>query len=127
MIGYVDAGIRAVRNEPLRRHQRLFLQRMEGYFLSRRPAREADAALLWRTLPQRGDKQHVLSHAEGVCARSMGRRSPVGIQVRAQSASTHHSYAAPQRCRRLSLIPPESRGCAERTAWPAPLSVAAVS
>src|SRR5208283_2009359 len=53
------------------RNKRLFLQAMVGGFLSGATPGERDAALLRRTLRDRGNQQHVLSHASNVGARAM--------------------------------------------------------
>ena len=51
-------------NEPVRRHQRLFLQAVEGQVLSQEPACPANAPFLRRVFPLGGDQQHIQRHAQ---------------------------------------------------------------
>src|SRR5205814_7305829 len=85
--------------EPLRRHQWLFLQGVEGLVLSQDSAGPTDAPLLWRAFSFGGDQQHLqtLTHVVGV--ESLGESGGRRFQVRAQGVGADHALSASEGCR----------------------------
>src|SRR6267143_2991069 len=79
------------RDEGTGRNERLRLQGVAGELLSEGHQGEGHAALLRDAAPERGDQQHLLSHAERNRAPGMGRAGSRGVHVRAEGAPAHHA------------------------------------
>src|ERR1700722_13592629 len=111
--------------ELLRWHKRLFVQGVERHVLSQGPASQANAPLLWRTLSDRRDQQHVLPHADGVGPASVGERRSHRFQVYPQGAAADHAQETAQGRKRFGVATARSRRGAEGAPRSAAISVAA--
>src|SRR5436190_1377409 len=67
---------------------------METDLLSRGPAGQGDAALLWPAVPVGRDQQYVLSNAQGIHAGSVGGRGARRFQVCAEGAAAYNAHSA---------------------------------
>src|SRR5262245_36514428 len=95
MIGTLTA-FRGVRDAFLRRNQRLQLQGMEGDFLSRQTASEANVELLRPAVFDGGSEQYVLPDAQGRCSAVLGRTSGGHFSLRAQGIAENHTFQTAQ-------------------------------
>src|SRR4051812_41816757 len=74
--------------------QRLFLQGVEGKFLPAGSEAGCDAALVRAAPANRGDQQHLLSHAEPDGAADVGRDYAGALPVHHQGAAAHYPHGA---------------------------------
>src|SRR6266852_9281833 len=98
---------------------------MAGELLSEGHQGEGHAALLRDTAPERGDQQHVLSHAERNRAPGMGRAGAGRIHIRAESAPAHHAPEEAEGGRVTSVALLREGGGAGPATWSSALPVAA--
>src|SRR6266581_3134647 len=108
-----------VAHEGAGRDERIRLQGVAGELLSEGHQGEGHAPLLRDTAPERGDQQHVLSHAERDRAPGMGRAGPGRFHVRAEGAPAHHAPEEAEGGRVAGRALLREGGDAGSPTWPA--------
>src|SRR4051812_42726797 len=88
----VNGGTITQGPEPARWGQRLFLQGVEGKLLPAGFEAGCDAALVRPAAADRGDQQHLLSHAEPHGAADVGRDHAGTLPVYHQGAAAHYPH-----------------------------------